>query len=44
MSGYSIIIFSKKYVRILYMSLDSYKVVLCAPISNGTVNSQFWIL
>ena len=29
------IIFSKKYVRVLYMSFYSYRVVFCAPIPTG---------
>ena len=28
-------IFSKKYVRVLYVSLHSYSVVVCAPIPTG---------
>ena len=35
------IIFSKKHVRVLYMSFHSYRVVLCAPISTGPRTPDF---
>ena len=33
--------FSKKYVRILYMSFYSYRVVFCAPIPMGLRTPDF---
>ena len=35
------IIFSKKYVRVLYMSFYSYRVVFCAPIPTGPRTPDF---
>ena len=35
------IIFSKKYVKVLYMRFHSYKVVLCAPIPTGLRTPDF---
>src|SRR6185312_14492140 len=35
------IIFSKKYVRVLYMSFHSYRVVFCAPIPTGLRTPDF---
>src|SRR6185295_5740855 len=34
-------IFSKKYVRVLYMSFHSYRVVFCAPIPMGPRTPDF---
>jgi len=35
------IIFSKKYVRVLYMSFHSYRVVFCASITTGPRTPDF---
>ena len=35
------IIFSKKYVRVLYMSFHSYRVVFCASIPTGPRTPDF---
>ena len=35
------VIFSKKYVRVLYMSFHSYRVVFCAPIPTGPRTPDF---
>ena len=34
-------IFSKKYVKVLYVSFHSYRVVLCAPIPTGQRTLDF---
>ena len=35
------IIFTKKYVRVLYMCFHSYRVVFCAPIPTGPRTPDF---